>query len=201
MKAQRPSSQSLSKTSSKLEIGNDVKELLNDYLPNKQVVLCDDKELCYFGHAPTLIEVSEKHSKKVALIWLVGQITDLMMFSNCKNIINDQQIKELARMINSRFYYLKLTEIMLFFYKFKCGEYGDFYGTVSPISIIRSLNAFRDERIGIYEEHRSQELEAKREKDMEGCISYSEWQEMKKHLSTKQCNNESKIKENRTAKL
>ena len=55
--------------------------------------------------------------------------------------------------------------------------------------------------IGIYEEHRSQELEAKREKDMEGCISYSEWQEMKKHLSTKQCNNESKIKENRTAKL
>ena len=183
MKAQKPSSQSLSTTRTNIGISTDeITDLLKDYLPNKQVIVCDNKDLCYFGNAPTLTELSNRYSRKVTLIWLVAQITDLITFSNCKNIINDQQIKELARMINSKFYYLKLTEIMLFFYKFKSGEYEDFYGTISPIAIIKSLNAFKDERMFVYEEHRNSELEAKRARDMEGCISYSEWQQMKKSI-------------------
>ena len=166
-------------TSNNVLTSNEVKELLSDYLPTKQVYLCADKELCYFGKAPTLLDIGNKYGKKLPLIWLVGQITDLVSFSNCKNIINDAQVKELARMISNEYGYFKLTELMLFFYMFKKGHYGEFYGTVSPISIMKALKSFKSERVIEYEEHHNQEEERKRIIDRQGCITYEEWEKYK----------------------
>lgn len=151
-------------------------EMLKNYMPNRQVIICTDKTKCYFGNYPTLIDLKKKYSIKLPLIWLVGQITDLVSFSNCKNIINDAQVKELAKMINNEYGYFKLTELMLFFYLFKTGHYGDFYGTVSPIVITKSLKSFKNERAIEYEEFYKQQNERKRIMDKEGCITHEEWE-------------------------
>ena len=152
-------------------------------MPTKQVNLCKDKRTCFFGECPTLIDLKLSYNSKIPLVWLVGQITDLVSFSNCKNIINDMQVKELARMINNEYGYYKLSELMLFFYQFKNGQYGDFYGSISPISITKSLLKFKEERAMEHEEYQNRMNEIRRQKDKEGCISYEEW---KKNYSSKQ---------------
>ena len=93
------------------------------------------------------------------------------------------QVKELARMINNEYGYYKLSELMLFFYQFKNGQYGDFYGSISPISITKSLLKFKEERAMEHEEYQNRMNEIRRQKDKEGCISYEEW---KKNYSSKQ---------------
>lgn len=170
-------------TSNNVLTSNEVKELLSDYLPTKQVYLCTDKELCYFGKAPTLLDISNKYGRKLSLIWLVGQITDLVTFTNCKNIINETQIRELARMINAEYHYYKLTEIMLFFYLFKAGEYDDFYGTISPAAIMKSLKEFKKQRCSEYDTYIRRQNELQRERDMQGCIPYDEWLKQKNSIN------------------
>ena len=170
-------------TSNNVLTSNEVKELLSDYLPTKQVYLCADKELCYFGKAPTLLDISNKYGRKLPLIWLVGQITDLVAFTNCKNIINETQIRELARMIYAEYHYYKLTEIMLFFYLFKAGEYDDFYGTISPAAIMKSLKEFKKQRCSEYDTYIRRQNELQRERDMQGCIPYDEWLKQKNSIN------------------
>lgn len=171
-------------TTSKPAFDDEVKELLGDYLPSKQVFLCADKDLCYFGNAPTLSDIGNKYGKKLPLIWLVGQITDLVAFTNCKNIVSEMQIRELARIINAEYHYYKLTEIMLFFYQFKVGEFGEFYGTISPIVVMKALQEFKQQRCSEYDCHIRQQNELQREHDMQGCISYPEWQKMKNSINS-----------------
>ena len=177
------SQSSMMTTSNNVLTSNEVKELLSDYLPTKQVYLCADKELCYFGKAPTLLDIGNKYGRKLPLIWLVGQITDLVTFTNCKNIINETQIRELARMINAEYHYYKLTEIMLFFYLFKAGEYDDFYGTISPAAIMKSLKEFKKQRCSEYDTYIRRQNELQRERDMQGCIPYEEWLKQKNSIN------------------
>ena len=177
------SQSSMMTTSNNVLTSNEVKELLSDYLPTKQVYLCADKELCYFGKAPTLLDIGNKYGRKLPLIWLVGQITDLVTFTNCKNIINETQIRELARMINAEYHYYKLTEIMLFFYLFKAGEYDDFYGTISPAAIMKSLKEFKKQRCSEYDTYIRRQNELQRERDMQGCIPYDEWLKQKNSIN------------------
>ena len=181
----KPSNQSSMMMTSNAIISNEeVKELLADYLPTKQVFLCSDKELCYFGNAPTLSDIGNKYGKKLPLIWLVGQITDLVTFTNCKNIVSEVQIRELARMINAEYHYYKLTEVMLFFYQFKIGDFGEFYGTISPIVVMKALQEFKQQRCAEYDNHIRKQNEIQRERDMQGCISYPEWLKMKESINS-----------------
>ena len=181
--AKQSSQSSMMTISNNVLTSNEVKELLSDYLPTKQVYLCADKELCYFGKAPTLLDIGNKYGRKLPLIWLVGQITDLVTFTNCKNIINETQIRELARMINAEYHYYKLTEIMLFFYLFKAGEYDDFYGTISPAAIMKSLKEFKKQRCSEYDTYIRRQNELQRERDMQGCIPYDEWLKQKNSIN------------------
>ena len=153
----------------------ELKELLIDYAPNKQVVLCKDKNLCYFGSSPTLAEINRDYDPLAALSFLVPQLTNIAEFSNCKSSFGEWQIRSCAEMIASEYYYLKMSEIMLFCYKFKAGEYGQFYGSVSPMVIMGSLKQFRIERNDIIAAHESMEREKEREEWKKRTISQEEF--------------------------
>lgn len=56
----------------------------------------------------------------------------------------------MASMIIESYGYYKLTEFMLFFQKFKRGEYGKFYGAVDPMQILQALDEFHKERVAVY---------------------------------------------------
>ena len=115
-----------------------------------------------------------------AIAWLVPQLTNLAEFSNCKTSFGKEQIRSCAEMIVAEYYYMKMTELMLFFYKFKNGEYGQFYGSVSPMVIMVSLRQFKRERNDAIFQHESLLKEKEREESRKGTISAEEYYAPKK---------------------
>lgn len=130
----------------KLKSAEELKALLIKYAPNKQLALCHNAEQCYFNDIPTLGAINKEYDKMAAVAWLIPQLTDIAEFSNCKVTFSEGQIRNCAEIIATEYHYLKLSEMMLFFYRFKLGNYGRFYGSVSPMMIMSAIKDFLQER-------------------------------------------------------
>lgn len=131
------------------------------YNPGLQSRYCRDLRRVHTGFAPPLSLVSSTYGKKDTEIWIEIQLQDLAEFSGCREKLNIRQLTDTAALILETYGNLKVTELMLFFHKFKRGEYGKFYGSVDPITIMSGLREFTAERNRIIqhyanEEHRRQ---------------------------------------------
>ena len=99
------------------------------------------------------------------------QLSELSEFSGAREKISASQITQLAELIAADYHFLKVTEVMLFFRKFKKGAYGEFYGAVDPITIMRSLRSFQRERGEVYAHRKADDEPA----DDRECITYEEY--------------------------
>lgn len=136
-----------------------------DYSPDKQMVICNDKDLCFFGNFPTLAKIGARWGKSTSSAWLIPQLATLSEFCGCKSKITPEQIKECAILITQNYFYLKVSELMLFFYRFKQGKYGRFYGSVDPLVIMTALQEFLRERNDAIFDHESELNRRKAEAD------------------------------------
>lgn len=171
-----------------IEVRRKASKFLLDYSPDKQTAICDNKELCFFGKFSTLAKISKEFGNGIATAWLVPQLADLSEFCGCKEKITPEQIKECATLISQNYFYLKVSELMLFFNRFKQGKYGRFYGSVDPLVIMAALLQFVRERGDEIFEHES---EINRRRDLEAggkAISYEEYLQHKAQQKTKQTN-------------
>lgn len=73
--------------------------------------------------------------------WLVTSLADLNKFSGSKNM-DDGQTKWLAKLLSQEYKDVKFSVIQLFFYRFKVGDFGKFYGKVDPMVITCALKDF-----------------------------------------------------------
>lgn len=157
-----------------------LKLILTTYSVNSQKEICKNKENCFFGNAPTLAKLNREYDKEAATAWLIPQITELAVYSNSQKEMNDYLVEECANVIASEYYYLKVTELMLFFHNFKAGKYGVFYGSVSPLVITASLQAFLRDRGDVIFHHESELKKKKYEEERKKAISYTEYLELKR---------------------
>jgi hypothetical protein len=132
------------------KFGN-VREMLVTLSPSRQLELYKDKEDCYFGKYPTLAELNMAYSPKAAQAWLVPQLTDLSEFCGAKGKLTENQLFQCAEIIVCDYYYLKVSELMLFFSNLKRCKYGQFYGAIDPMIILSAISEFLDERAYAYE--------------------------------------------------
>lgn len=141
------------------------------YNPSNQIRYTKDEERCVYGRAPALVNINKQFSKNTAQQWLTAQIDDLANFLDCKPPTAEQRIN-IADMILDRYYYLKVTELMLFFKKLKFGDYCKFYDKISSVDLLSSLHDFVTYyRTGIIRRHNDKELEAEYKKEKENFIS------------------------------
>lgn len=163
------------------------------YSVSQQTEICKDKDNCFFGNAPTLGKLNREFDKEAATAWLIPQITELAIYSNSQKEMNDYLVEECANIIASEYYYLKLTELMLFFHNFKAGRYGVFYGSVSPLVITVSLQTFLKDRDDAIFHHESKLRLQRDQRDKEKAVSYEEYLRLnvqrKNDKSTKRYNN------------
>lgn len=72
---------------------------------------------------------------------------------------------------------------MLFFFKFKVGMYGSFYGAIDPLVITGALQKFNNWRCGMLKQIEQAEVLIKDSKEKPSCnpdcITYEEWKELK----------------------
>ena len=157
----------------------DVKGFISTFTPEKQYVYCLHQDRCFSGSAPTLSVVSKCYGFNVAKSFVSGQIKDLMEYTGCRDKMSIRQIDAASNVIVSSYFYLKVTELMFFFFQFKAGRYGTFYGQVDAIKIteaLRSFLKFRNETLDAIERKNTQERkERMMEEAAKNAISYEEW--------------------------
>lgn len=148
--------------------------------PDKQVAFGKNKEAAVMGNYPTLIDINAAYGNGFAVEWLMQHIANLAMHTGAKNLSVTQE-HELAEIICAEYPHLKITEIMLFFYRFKTGRYGRFYGNVDPMIIVCALREFMSDRAEIIDHALQQQRREEQERDRElnPPITRQQWLEMK----------------------
>ena len=115
--------------------------------PLAQIEASMHEELAFFSQkAPTMEEMKAIYGDNFPAMWLMEQILDLVVYSNSKGTLNDYQAMFLAQTIANEYPKLKASELLLFFYRFKAGRYGHFWGVVDPMRISKALETFCEER-------------------------------------------------------
>ena len=152
---------------------------LKTFNPDYQRKICDSQDLCFFGDYPTITDTRLAYGKNAPVMWLVPQLYNLSEYCGCRDKLQGKPLEECAFVISTEFRYLKISELMLFFYRFKTGRYGRFYGSVDPLIITESLRKFCDERWCAYERHEQELMEKKEAGYRNGAVSYEEYQKLK----------------------
>ena len=135
---------------------------------------------CFTGNYPVLSRIKETYGEETATSWLNIQINDLSEYAGVKKL-DIRQNEELASTILAFYGYMTVAELMLFFFKFKAGEYGKFYGSVDPLVISEALLDFKAERAKVYADIEKERInkESKKYHNVPNKVTYEEYLKLK----------------------
>lgn len=132
--------------------------------------------------AYTLATVKLAYGESTAINFLKINLIRLNEFVGTKEKLDDLQLQDLSEQILSEFYYLNVFEFIFFFSKLRSGKYVDFYGSVDPMRILKSLSNFvNDRRNEIEREEREinrLKKEAEFDKWKRDAVSYEQYKVM-----------------------
>lgn len=153
----------------------DYKQFLVKNSPDRQYEVCHNEDNCYFGNSPTLSELGKVYGSGLPKAWLIPQLVNLCEYCGLKQDASSLQLKELAIIIYNKYYWLKVDELLLFFYRFKCNCYRHFYCYFDPMTVMESLRRFTDERYQAHIKREQTERERQKEIDGKNAVSYEEY--------------------------
>lgn len=154
-------------------------QFLKHFNPSMQRSICDDVADCLFGDYPVLAQLKE-YGKNTPAMWLLPQLYNLSEYCGCKEKLTGESLEECAFLIASEYYYMKVSEMMLFFHRFKLGRYGRFYGSVDPMVIMEALMEFARERRQAYEQKENKEKQERMEESRGQGVSYEQYLAIRK---------------------
>ncbi len=154
-----------------------IKEFMLANSPDKQMQVCNNPDKCHFGRSPTLSQLNACYGETAAEAWLVPQLYELGDFEGLKGQADRHQLAKTAKIITTEFYYLKTDELLLFFYRFSAGRYGQFYSYFTPSVIIRGLRDFLKERARAFEQYEQAVRERKWQDAKCKAVTYEEYME------------------------
>ena len=143
--------------------------------PSVQLEVCQDERDCYLGDYPTLGLLRTAYGKEASTMWLIPQIYNLSEYCGVKNKLEGTPLEECASIIANYYNYLKVSELMLFFYRFKAGKYGRFYGNVDPMIITSSLQLFCRDRNEFWAKYYSEQRDKEIEESRRNAVTYDEY--------------------------
>ena len=160
----------------------ETRQLLQKFSPTLQPKCYAYPERSICGTAPTLAVVRRDYGEQVAVDWLTIQLNDYQNFVGVKeeNKLPIDTLKSLSAMILGRYYFLKLSELMLFLQKLKYGDYVEMYGIVDAVKILKALRLFMEDRAILIDRAEQKRKEAERESYARRAVSYEKYKQMKK---------------------
>lgn len=147
----------------------DGRRFAETFNPDLQKVCAQNVERSFAGDAPTIATAMSAYNIEQVRVWILAQIENLNQFAGTKNKMNPGQMTMLSDIIITEYYYLKASELLLFFFQFKSGKYGELYGSVDPLRITSALVEFASYRRGMIskiedEKRRKESEKSEREK-------------------------------------
>lgn len=116
--------------------------LLVAFNPSRQAEFARYQDRCLMGDAPSINRVALVYGHNTAKSWLEIQLRAVGEYAGVRDKQSVEQLSETAATLLVDYYYLKLTEWMLFFHQLKAGHYGSFYGAVDGMRIGEALKQF-----------------------------------------------------------
>lgn len=110
--------------------------------PDLQAACGANVERSFTGTAPAISSLVAAYGAKAVRVWVYAQLENLNVFVGAKNKIEPSQMSMLADIIITDYFYLKASELLLFFHQLKSGRYGKFYGSVDPMQVSVALTEF-----------------------------------------------------------
>lgn len=155
-------------------------KFLNTFKPDMQVMAARYAERAYFGTAPMLETVCLGYGELAAMVFICALLEDINLFVGVKEKMPVNRQRELSRLVLAEYPYLKVTELLLFFHRLKCGRYGRFYGMVDALTVTSALMQFMGERLTETNRFKAaRKKEEKPEKVASGGITYEEYLQLK----------------------
>ena len=175
----KPQSQEITQHStSSVQVYESKDEFLIKFNPQKQNEYIKHFDRCFIGKALRLTDVAGAYEEKTAIFWIKIQLLDLALFTGVKKP-SDEQITMLCETILANYGFLKVTELMVFFSKFKAGQFERFFGNFDAMVITNSLVMFIERRrTWKFEAYQHQESE-KREKRHENTVPMPDYLQQK----------------------
>lgn len=152
-----------------------IKDFMLANSPDRQLEICNNSDKCHFGNSPTLSQLNACYGETAAEAWLVPQLYELGDFEGLKGQADRHQIAKTAKIISTEFYYLKTDELLLFFYRFCAGRYGQFYSYFTPSVVIRSLRDFLKECSRAFEQYEQAVRERMWQEAKSKAVTYEEY--------------------------
>lgn len=138
--------------------------------------ICADPDKCFFAEYPTLTDLRLAYrSEMMPQMWLVTQLYNLCEYCGARDKLTDSQYREMAFVLSTNWPYLKVSEYMLFFHRFKSGRYGRFYGSIDPLIITQALRQFCDERAKAIDRHEQEEREKRMDESRKRSITWEQY--------------------------
>ena len=156
-------------------------KILKDFAPNLCAKFATEAlERCFSAKTYTLTQL-RLNCAGLQNSWLSAQITYLNSISGATQM-TEMQMMMLASNISQTYGYLKITELMVFFFQLAGGKYGKFYGAVDPMQIMVDLNEFMKYRSIMLDKIESERRSEERNKMLSNpkCITREQYEAQKK---------------------
>ena len=146
----RTTTPEISQRSLALRKSYNIIQITEAYNPDLQVHVAavNDVYLLYKQkETPTLRILEQAYGQEYASrVWIKTQLIILNDFVGVKNKLEDFQINPLCDQILVEYGGLNLLEFCLFMARLRSGKYEQFYGSVDPMLIMKSLEEFMEDR-------------------------------------------------------
>ena len=156
-------------------------KILKDFAPNLCAKFANEAlERCFSAKTYTLTQL-RLNCAGLQNSWLSAQITYLNSISGATQM-TEMQMMMLVSNISQTYGYLKITELMVFFFQLAGGKYGKFFGAVDPMQIMVDLNEFMKYRSVMLDKIESDRRSAERNKMLNNpkCITREQYEAQKK---------------------
>ena len=156
-------------------------KILKDFAPNLCAKFANEAlERCFSAKTYTLTQL-RLNCAGLQNSWLSAQITYLNSISGATQM-TEMQMMMLVSNISQTYGYLKITELMVFFFQLAGGKYGKFYGAVDPMQIMVDLNEFLKYRSIMLDKIESERRSEERNKMLSNpkCITREQYEAQKK---------------------
>ncbi len=124
----------------------DGRKFAETFNPDLQRACSENLVRSFTGDAPTIAALRSAYPERQVRVWILAQLENLNQYSGTKNKMDPAQMTMLSDIIMTEYFYLKASELLLFFFQFKAGKYGELYGSVDPLRVSSALVEFTSYR-------------------------------------------------------
>lgn len=164
-----------------LPLAQFLRQALSDYHPDRQHYYAACPIRAVETASDTLSDISAVYGPKAARLIIIPHITDLLVFVSSKNGMDERSLILCADTITQSFPLIRVTELMLFFHRYKSGAYGQPYGSLTPLDITCALRRFLPYLYDLRERSEWRAREREREERARQAVPYHKYKQTFAH--------------------